>query len=107
METQLFSKEENLSFWKNLFLVAVFFTITPITLGVSLFSLFSLKSGSTVNVVSANLISSPQSGVKVYASLPSKLPSVGGEIVSEDARPEIVRQYLESYSSQNHSPGIL
>lgn len=98
MGAELFTREENIGFWKNVSLVVVFFTIAPITLAVSLFSLFSLKT----NSIKAPPSVSPytlQSGVRVYASLPTKLPSVGGQIGSADARPEIVRQYLESYNS--------
>ena len=102
MESVQFSKEENIGFWKNLIIVAVFFVVTPLTLGVSLFSLFSLKSAAPVKKspsVSSNLIISPESGVRVYASLPTKFPSVSEDIGPADARPEIVRQYLELYSS--------
>lgn len=100
MESTLFTKEENISFWKNLILVGLFFIITPVTLGISLFSLFSLKTSAKQAVVnSANLLVSPQSGVRVYASLPSKLPEIGGVAESADARPEIIKQYLESYNS--------
>jgi hypothetical protein len=48
---------------------------------------------------SPNLISSPKSGVKVYASLPSFLPTVSGHATVSDARGEIVRQYLNHYDS--------
>lgn len=100
METQLFSREENISFWKNLVVIIIFFTITPITLGISLFSLFSLKTSHEVSASqNENLISSPQSGVRVYASLPMELPSISSQIGSSDARPEIIRQYLEYYNS--------
>jgi hypothetical protein len=101
MPSKEFSREENISFWKNMFLVAVFFTITPITLGVTLFSLFSFKGSVLAKDVVAqkNLASSQYSGVRVYASLPPQLPSVSDEIGSKDARPEIVRQYLEYYDS--------
>ncbi len=101
METNLFSREENFSFWKNIFLVVVFFTVTPITLGISLFSLISLKTSDIAkdNLVTSNLIDSPQSGVRVYASLPTKFPAINGEVGQSDARPEIVRQYLSSYNS--------
>jgi hypothetical protein len=101
MPPKEFSREENISFWKNMFLVAVFFTITPITLGVTLFSLFSFKGSVLAKDVVAqkNLASSQYSGVRVYASLPPQLPSVSDEIGSKDARPEIVRQYLEYYDS--------
>lgn len=100
METTLFTREENLSFWKNLILTVIFFTITPITLGISLFSLYSLgKNSPEQPIASANLLSSPVSGVRVYASLPSTIPVISGEVGSSDARGEIVKQYLEYYSS--------
>ena len=101
METNLFNREENISFWKNLVVIAVFFTLTPLTLGISLFSLFSLKT-TTISKESlnySNLLVSPQSGIKVYASLPTKFPTVAGTVEGKDARPEIVSKYLESYNS--------
>jgi hypothetical protein len=94
-------KNEDYVFGKNMILIAIFFLITPITLGISLFSLFSLKTSalavSPTNPI--NKISSPFSGVQVYASLPAKLPAVSGEVGVGDARVEIVRQYLKSYDS--------
>lgn len=93
--------DDSFSFWKNLFLMIVFFTITPITLGVSLFSLFSLDKKDV-----PNLISQKQNGVRVYASLPSEFPTVLGVATSADARVELVRQYLARYKSpiENLSP---
>ena len=82
---------DDFSFWKNLFLVVVFFTVTPITLGISLFSLISLK---TSDVVKESF-----SGARIYASLPTEFPTIGGEVGSTDARSEIIRQYLEFYKS--------
>jgi hypothetical protein len=101
MESSLFSREENVGFWKNIILISVFFLVTPLTLGISLFSLFSLKSSVTVkhDENTSNLISSPQSGVRVFASLPVKFPEVSEKITSADARPEILRQYMQSYGS--------
>ena len=101
MESEDFSREENISFWKNLILIVIFFVVTPLALGVSLFSLFSLKSNNIAQetLAKTNLIISPQSGVKVFASLPANLPSVSGSVESADARPEIIKQYLASYSS--------
>jgi hypothetical protein len=96
-----FSREENVSFWKDMFLIAIFFTITPITLAVSLFSLFSFR-GSTIaedSVIQKNLAISQYSGVQVYASLPPQLPSVSDQIGVQDARPELIRQYLTYYNS--------
>lgn len=101
MESDKFSREENIGFWKNLILIAVFFVVTPLTLGISLFSLFSLKSNTIVkqNQKNSNLFDSPVSGIKVYASLPAKFPTVSQQITSADARPECIKQYLEAYAS--------
>jgi hypothetical protein len=97
------SLKEDFSFWKNLVLVAIFFTMTPLALGTSLFSLLSLSRTQKVesNIVAENLsfISSPQSGVKVFASLPTNLPSVSGVVNSSDARVLLIQQYLSSYNS--------
>ncbi len=101
MQSNLFTREENLSFWKNFLLILMFFAITPITLGVSLFSLYSLHlNGIAQKTYEAeNLIISPQSGVRVYASLPVKQPTIEDSVQSGDARPELVRQYLQRYNS--------
>lgn len=101
MENAPFSVEENIGFWKNLILVTAFFVVTPITLGISLYSLFSLKVTATAKqeVVSSNLISTPQSGVRVYASLPLKFPSISEKVTSGDARAEILKQYMEEHDS--------
>lgn len=101
MESNLFSREENISFWKNLFLVVVFFTIAPLTLGISLFSLISLKTSdmAKTSLGNSNLIETPLSGVRVYASLPTQFPTISGTVGVSDARVEIVKQYLEFYNS--------
>lgn len=95
-------KEESFSFWKNLILVTFFFTVTPIALGTSLFSLVSLNNlsaKSVKNLTSQEVSVYPKSGARVFASLPTNLPSVGGEATVTDARPELVRQYLAYWYS--------
>jgi hypothetical protein len=94
-------KDEDFSFWKNLIFMAVFFLVTPIAIGISLFSLFSLKKSDIVQQKfdTTNLVISPKSGVSVYASLPDTIPSVSSTIDSADARPEIVKKYLAFYNS--------
>jgi len=102
MDTTESVKEESFSFWKNLILVTFFFTITPIALGTSLFSLVSLNNLSDKNVesvTSREVSVYPKSGARVFASLPTNLPSVGGEATAMDARPELVRQYLAYWGS--------
>ncbi len=82
-------------------LVTVFFIATPITLGISLFSLFSLKSNFVANnsLSSANLTSRPESGIRVYASLPLEFPVIKESVIPADARSEILSQYMNSYNS--------
>lgn len=102
MDTSGIIKEESFSFWKNIILVTFFFLVTPIALGTSLFSLVSLNNLSDKNiesVTSREVSVYPKSGARVFASLPSNLPSVGGEATGVDARPELVRQYLQSWGS--------
>lgn len=93
---------DDFKFWKNLVVVIIFFLVTPVTIGISLFSLFSLRTSSVAASTlgsEENMLISPQSGLQVYASLPSKQPSVDATVESGDARPEIIRQYLEYYNS--------
>lgn len=85
-------------FWKNLVLVAFFFTLTPIVLATSVFSLTSLRKISAQKEA-VYLSQELRSGVKVFASLPANIPSVNGEVTSADGRIEIIKQYLESYRS--------
>lgn len=85
-------KENSFSFWKNLIFIILFFTVTPLTLGSSLYSLLSFNKNKA----------SDQSlvyGAKIYASLPTDFPSVSGEVQTADARAEIIRQYLLRYKS--------
>lgn len=84
-----------------MFLAVVFFTITPITLVVSLFALSSFR-GSVIaknTTDQKNLAISQYSGVQVYASLPPQLPTISDQIGAQDARPELIRQYLSYYNS--------
>lgn len=91
---------EEFPFWRNLTLIVVFFAITPLALGASLFSLLFLAD-KPVNTDTPAVITDfiPRSGVRVYASIPSTFPTVSGWAVSSDARVEMVRQFLESYKS--------
>lgn len=85
--------ESSFSFWKNLILAIVFFTITPIAIAASLFSLVSLPRKSVEGKPAV-------AGVRVFASLPADFPSISGSAYPADSRVEIIRQYLKKY----HSP---
>lgn len=89
-----YEAKPSFEFWKNLFLMVIFFTITPITLGISLFSIFSLQKTDV-----AEITNNIQGSVKIYASLPSEFPKVSGQYTAVDARPELIKQYLVRYNS--------
>jgi len=97
-------KKEEFSFWKNLILSFLFFSITPIAIIASLFSLIYLPKDAKIplSVKETSFIQSPQSGVRVYASLPTNFPLISGHLNTADARPEIIRQYLLKYNSPLH-----
>jgi hypothetical protein len=102
MENNINDKAETFSFWKNLIIVFAFFTLTPLVLLTSLFSLFSLKrySNTQKDIVAVNTsIYQSNSGLRVFASLPIDTPSISGYAISADARPELIRQYLAYYNS--------
>lgn len=101
MENFLGNKEESYLFWKNLILIVVFLTITPLTLLTSLFSLVSINNSSkdTPEVKEKVLDKIAPSGFKVYASLPKNIPGISGEALVADARAEILKQYLSEYNS--------
>lgn len=98
METDI--GEESFSFWKKVIYIAIFFIVTPVTLFASSISLVALrKTGQTENKYLPGLIQVPKSGVQVYASLPSSLPSISGEVLGTDARADVIREYLYLYDS--------
>lgn len=102
MENNINEKAETFSFWKNLIIVFAFFTLTPLVLLTSLFSLFSLSKFSDTQKEAPIPVTSTyqtNSGLRVFASLPIDTPSINGYAISADARPEIIRQYLASYNS--------
>lgn len=86
--------DTSFTFWKNMFLMILFFTITPITIGISIFSILTFDRHEQ-NVTTNRT----QTGVKVYASLPNTFPEISDVTESADARPEIIRNYFIKYNS--------
>jgi hypothetical protein len=79
----------------------VFFTITPLTLFASVVSLVAISNSEIADTEQkSSILDNPQQGVRVYASLPETYPTVDGEVLSADARPVIIREYLR----KNNSP---
>ena len=103
MESPKPEAKDSFNFWKTITLFIAFFAITPIAIGTSLFSLVILDNTEVTQKVIAEVptavIETPSSGARVFASLPSAFPTISGEVIIEDARPEIIRQYLAFYNS--------
>lgn len=96
MQTALeIDSKPSFDFWKNLFLIGVFLLITPLTLGISLFSLYSLEKSEQTQLT----FKKTQGSVRIYASLPSEFPKVDGSYAVADARPQLIRNYFIRYNS--------
>lgn len=89
-------------FTSHITLIVVFAVVTPIAIAVSLLTLFQLNKThqGQVNGAQTSYLDNPTSGVGVYASLPTNPSSVDATLTVDDARCEIIRQYLEA----NRSP---
>jgi len=92
---------DSFPFWKKIIFIAVFFIVTPVALATSVLSLFTLDKTSELmtSPPRPNLIETSMSGVQVYASLPSGIRSISGQVSGADARVETVRQFLENHNS--------
>lgn len=80
------------NFLKSIILFSVFFALTPLAIGISLFSLLALDKP-TEKAKAPDKLS-------LYASLPDSMPNVMGVITASDARVELLRAYLQ----ENKSP---
>lgn len=80
---------------KKLALLLSFLFLAPLSLGVSIF-LFSQSSQPVSPVLGTSTHLTP---ARTYAALPGEIGTVSQNIVADDARPLIVRQYLEQHQS--------
>lgn len=95
-------KQSNFSFIKTAILPLLFFTLTPLVIGLCIFSLGIVDKPHPVSKVLASETKPQailQAGVSVFAALPDISPSITTQIGSSDARAEILNQYLKYYSS--------
>lgn len=79
---------------KKILYLATFFFVTPLTLGVSLFTLGEIQKNKPIPQVIAQISS------KLFASVPPPVGEVLGEFTIDDARPVIIEKYLKKH----HSP---
>lgn len=90
------------SFLKKVVLIFLFFTITPITLLASIFSLISISNPNhNENVKGAAFFPSDenQKALVYTASTNKYIPSVSGQIVAGDGRPQILNDFFDKHNS--------
>lgn len=95
------------NFWKNLSLAIVFFTLAPVALGLSIFTLVTLNN-SQEKPKPQQLAEAPQytqtsrqipSGISLFAAIPNDATVIKTEIEAADARAHIIRNYMLRYDS--------
>ena len=87
---------------KKLFLIVLFFLFAPLTLSVSLFSLWQISQTKDLAVLAASQagnVLGARTPIELYSALPSAVGSIGQAIATGDARPVIIKQYLEKHQS--------
>ena len=85
---------------KRLGLFLIFLVITPLNLGISLLALGLLAPHRETAVsASQGLLNPSKSPLQLYAALPQAVGKVLGTATVNDARPIIIRKYLEKYNS--------
>lgn len=72
--------------------IIVFFTVAPITIIVSFFTIQTLNSNKSQVVLAAN--TTHYNNALVYSPKNPAIPAVSAEVVLKDARPEIIRKHL-------------
>jgi len=92
--------DSDYNFWKGFILSITFFTITPIVIASTIFSLFYVKKSDLLKTDKAKTsLEISNSGVSIYASLPSRLPEIRSAVDGVDARSQILKKYLRCYYS--------
>lgn len=87
---------------KRIYLTAIFFIFAPLTLVVSIFGLFQISNIAGLQTLVAQekeVVLGAKNPLELYSALPPAIESVGQAIVLGDARPVIIRNYLEKYNS--------
>lgn len=88
--------QDSLRGYKIYIFILLFIILTPMTLISSALLLVSI-SGDQNSEVLADY--TPGSRPNIFSALPSALPSISGQVLSEDARPKLIHDYLVRYNS--------
>jgi len=77
----------------SVFIALFFFATTPLIIGISLFTLFSL------NAANPSKLETENAKTKIFAALPDSSPLTSIKLIPSDARGDIVKNYLEEFNS--------
>jgi hypothetical protein len=91
-ESILTDRKPQFQYWKEVSYTLIVFTILPLILGVSMFTLYTLRKENTPI--------QPQYGAQIYAALPQERASVSGSVIAEDARVKILEKFLLANRSE-------
>ncbi|MGB9911092.1 MAG: hypothetical protein ACPLKP_00570 [Microgenomates group bacterium] len=78
---------------KKALLILIFLTLTPLNLAICLFLLKEINPSTSLKIINS-FTSAP-----LFTSLPSPIGKVLGEFTVKDARPVIIKKFLEKYDS--------
>lgn len=86
---------------KRVLLVVLWFPLTIITFAASAFLLFRFSQVNGTDTLAKTTLQYYylNNGYQMYSALPAVLGSFSSDLQADDARPEIVKQYLQKYQS--------
>jgi len=87
---------------RKFFLATIFIVFTPLTLTISLFGLLQFSRNEELKSLVAQQqkqVLGAKSPLELYSALPKAIFSISQAVTSSDARPVIIRNYLEKYNS--------
>lgn len=85
---------------KKLVYLALFFLIAPLNLGLSIFALTNLQMPKKINPSPPpQVLAATDTSTQLYAALPKDSGFTASQIITADARPLIIEDYLNRYGS--------
>lgn len=89
----------DIGFIKKITLTGVFFLLAPIVLAASMITLLLFNSEKLEEPKEVAVEQINPKGASIFASLPASSPEISTSIKAGDARPYIIKNYLEKYNS--------
>lgn len=84
---------------KKIIRLTLFFIITPLNLGISLLTLLNSQAYNPIANQKQPQVLAATDTAQIYAALPRDTSAISADIISGDARPLIIKNYLEKFNS--------